>query len=287
VQLEYSLLERTAEGELFPMAQEMGIGIMPWSPLKHGFLSGKFRRENAGSVDTKRTAMDVPSETDYLVIDALCAVAEEVGATAAAVALAWVWSRPGVESTLIGARRPDQLEANLAALELMLTDAQNGSAQRGVETSAQFPGRHQQPFGAHVWLPGHHDRRVHRARVTRAVGEGKSLLSHMLTQHAYAIRRETSCSLRKALLIRLDPNRLPPLAELMGQPGARPAPSRIPSISSALSMRKRRSTRPIRAHVLGPNPPFPDRQRKVTAIERFSQAGHDGPPAPFTERHHE
>src|SRR3981189_2294346 len=79
VQLEYSLLERTAEGELFPMAQEMGIGIMPWSPLKHGFLSGKFRRENAGSVDTKRTAMDAPSETDYLVIDALCAVAEEVG----------------------------------------------------------------------------------------------------------------------------------------------------------------------------------------------------------------
>jgi aryl-alcohol dehydrogenase-like predicted oxidoreductase len=46
VQLEYSLLERTAEGELFPMAQEMSIGIMPWSPLKHGFLSGKFRREN-------------------------------------------------------------------------------------------------------------------------------------------------------------------------------------------------------------------------------------------------
>jgi aryl-alcohol dehydrogenase-like predicted oxidoreductase len=89
---------------LFPVAQEMGIGIMPWSPLKHGFLSGKFRRENAGSVDTRRTAMGVPSETDYLVIDTLCAVAEEVGATAAAVALARVWSRPGVESTLIGAR---------------------------------------------------------------------------------------------------------------------------------------------------------------------------------------
>jgi aryl-alcohol dehydrogenase-like predicted oxidoreductase len=53
--------------------------------------------------------MGVPSETDYLVIDALSAVAEEVGATAAAVALAWVWSRPGVESTLIGALRPDQL----------------------------------------------------------------------------------------------------------------------------------------------------------------------------------
>ena len=139
VQLEYSLLERTAEGELFPMAHEMGIGIMPWSPLKHSFLSGKFRRENAGSVDTKRTAMGVPSETDYLVIDALCAVAEEVGATAAAVALAWVWSRPGVESTLIGARRPDQLQANLAALDLILTDAQMAQLNEVSKPVLNFP----------------------------------------------------------------------------------------------------------------------------------------------------
>jgi aryl-alcohol dehydrogenase-like predicted oxidoreductase len=139
VQLEYSLLERTAEGELFPMAQEMGIGIMPWSPLKHGFLSGKFRRDNAGSVDTKRTAMGAPSETDYLVIDALCAVAEEVGATAAAVALAWVWSRPGVESTLIGARRPDQLQANLAALDLILTDAQMAQLNEVSKPALNFP----------------------------------------------------------------------------------------------------------------------------------------------------
>jgi aryl-alcohol dehydrogenase-like predicted oxidoreductase len=139
MQLEYSLLERTAEGELFPMAQEMGIGIMPWSPLKHGFLSGKFHRENAGSVDTKRTAMGVPSETDYLVIDALCAVAEEVGATAAAVALAWVWSRPGVESTLIGARRPDQLQANLAALDLILTDAQMAQLNEVSKPVLNFP----------------------------------------------------------------------------------------------------------------------------------------------------
>jgi hypothetical protein len=54
------------------MAQAMGMGIMPWSPLKHGFLSGKFRRDN-GSVDTKRTAMGVPGEKDHVVIDALCA----------------------------------------------------------------------------------------------------------------------------------------------------------------------------------------------------------------------
>jgi aryl-alcohol dehydrogenase-like predicted oxidoreductase len=56
VQLEYSVQERTAEGELVPMAQEMGMGVMPWSPLRHGLLSGKFRRDSAGLVDTKRAA---------------------------------------------------------------------------------------------------------------------------------------------------------------------------------------------------------------------------------------
>jgi aryl-alcohol dehydrogenase-like predicted oxidoreductase len=77
----------------------MGRGIMLWSPLKRGFLSGKFRRDKFGSVDTKRTAMGVPGEKDYIVIDALCAVADEVDATVAPVALAWVRSRPGVAST--------------------------------------------------------------------------------------------------------------------------------------------------------------------------------------------
>jgi hypothetical protein len=76
----------------------------------------------------------------------------------------------------------------------------------------------------------------------------------MLTQHAYAIGRETSCSLRKALIIRLDPIRLPPLTELTGQPGARPAPSTIPSSSSTLSMRKRGFTRPHSCSCAGAEP---------------------------------
>jgi len=115
------------------------MGIMPWSPLRHGFLSGKFHRDNAGSVDTKRTAMGVPGEKDYMVIDALCAVADEVGATPAAVALAWVRSRPGVASTIIGARRPDQLHANLAALDLILTDAQIAKLNEVSKPVLNFP----------------------------------------------------------------------------------------------------------------------------------------------------
>jgi aryl-alcohol dehydrogenase-like predicted oxidoreductase len=140
VQLEYSLLERTTEGELIPMAREMGMGVMPWSPLKHGFLSGKFRSDSAGSVDTKRD-LGAPSEKDHVVIDALCAVADEVGATPAAAALAWVRSRPGGASTIIGARRLDQLEANLAALEVDLTAAQVAKLNAVSEPALNFPGQ--------------------------------------------------------------------------------------------------------------------------------------------------
>lgn len=121
LQLEYSLLERTVESELIPMAQELGIGVMPWSPLKGGLLSGKHRRDNVGSVDSKRTGAGGPSDADFVVIDALNTVADEVGATPAAVALAWVRGRPGVSSTIIGARRVDQLIDNLGALEVTLT----------------------------------------------------------------------------------------------------------------------------------------------------------------------
>ena len=140
VQLEYSLLERTVEGELIPMAQGLGMGVMPWGPLKSGFLSGKFSRRNSSPVDSARTALvGTPSERDYDVIDVLEQVAEAAGVSPAAVAIAWVHSRPGVSSTLIGARRLDQLRSNFAALELTLT-AEQLAALDAVSTPAlNFP----------------------------------------------------------------------------------------------------------------------------------------------------
>jgi aryl-alcohol dehydrogenase-like predicted oxidoreductase len=122
LQLEYSLLERTSEGELIPMAQAMGMGVLPWGPLKSGFLSGKYSSRATGNVDTTRGPLvGVPDSEDYRVIDAVNEIATEVGASPAAVALAWVQGRPGITSTLIGARRMDQLEANLSALDLTLS----------------------------------------------------------------------------------------------------------------------------------------------------------------------
>lgn len=140
LQLEYSLLERTSEGELFPMAQSMGMGIMPWSPLKSGFLSGKFRRGGEGRVDTTRTDMvGVPSEADYGVIETVVEVAAELGISPASVALAWVRSQAGVTSTLIGARRLDQLKANLDSLEVTLSAEQIGKLSAVSRPKLNFP----------------------------------------------------------------------------------------------------------------------------------------------------
>jgi aryl-alcohol dehydrogenase-like predicted oxidoreductase len=155
VQLEYSLLERTVEGELIPMAQGLGMGVMPWGPLRSGFLSGKFSRRNSGPVDTRRSAIvGTPSERDYDVIDVLERVADEAGASPATVAIAWVHGRPGVSSTLIGARRPDQLRSNFAALDLTLTADQLAALDNVSQPALNFPADNNRDFAPLVQFAG-------------------------------------------------------------------------------------------------------------------------------------
>ncbi|HVE82672.1 MAG TPA: aldo/keto reductase [Myxococcales bacterium] len=126
LQIEYNLLERTVEGELIPMARELGLGVTPWSPLKGGILTGKYTRANADKVKPDRGFYVARSLNDrtYDLVDALIAMAKELDTTPARIALAWVQSRPGVTSTIIGARTMEQLEQNLAALDVALTPAQ-------------------------------------------------------------------------------------------------------------------------------------------------------------------
>jgi aryl-alcohol dehydrogenase-like predicted oxidoreductase len=141
LQIEYSLLERTVEGELVPMALEMGLGVTPWSPLKSGVLSGKYTRENAASVKADRGERVTATlgEKVFAIIDALQAIATELNTTPAAVALAWVQSRPGVASTIIGARRLDQLDQNLAALDIALGAAQIARLDTLSKPTLSFP----------------------------------------------------------------------------------------------------------------------------------------------------
>jgi aryl-alcohol dehydrogenase-like predicted oxidoreductase len=123
LQIEYSLLERSVEQELVPMARELGLGITPWSPLKSGALSGKYTRKNAGQLKADRGVFidSFLNEKTYTVVDALEAIAKERDTTVARVALAWVQSQPGVTSTILGARRISQLEDNVKALDVKLT----------------------------------------------------------------------------------------------------------------------------------------------------------------------
>ncbi len=126
LQIEYSLLERTVEQELIPMALELGLGVTPWSPLKSGALSGKYTRKNAGTVQGDRAMFLQGSLNDktYAVVDELEKIAKAHDSTPARIALAWVQAQPGVAkigSTIIGARRLAQLEDNVKALDVQLT----------------------------------------------------------------------------------------------------------------------------------------------------------------------
>jgi len=140
LQLEYSLLERTPEGELLPMAEALGIGVLPWSPLRGGQLSGKYVRGNGAPADSRRTRLiEGPTESDWTVIQAVARVAAELGVSAAEVALAWVRSRAGVTSTLIGARTIEQLRSNLASLEITLAPEQFAALTEASTPSLNFP----------------------------------------------------------------------------------------------------------------------------------------------------
>ncbi len=123
LQILYSLLERSVEAELIPMAQELGLGVTPWGPLRSGLLSGKYTRANAANPDTGRAALrGVPvGEREYALIDALDEIARTRETSIAAIALAWVQGRAGVTSTIIGARRLDQLDDNQKALDVVLS----------------------------------------------------------------------------------------------------------------------------------------------------------------------
>lgn len=141
LQLEYSLVERTIEGDLVPAARELGLGITPWSPLKGGLLSGKVTR--ASRADQGRVSNDSFSrhltERNYAIIDALLGVAKEAGATPAQVALAWVQNRPMVTSTIIGARTVAQLHDNLACLSVRLTPEQASRLDEASKPTLSFP----------------------------------------------------------------------------------------------------------------------------------------------------
>ncbi len=147
-QIHYTLQAREAEYELVPVSIDQGLGILVWSPLAGGLLSGKYRRGEAWPEGARHTTeWDEPPIRDeealYDIVDALLEIAGEHGASAAQVAIAWLLGRPAVTSVVIGARTEDQLADNLKAAELELSDEERSRLDTVSAPPLLYPHWHQ------------------------------------------------------------------------------------------------------------------------------------------------
>lgn len=149
LQIEYNLVRRDVERELVPMARDLGIGIAPWSPLAGGLLTGKYSREDLehgeqmtpGERPTNRAQM-IRSRLDerkLAIAEVVSEVAHEIGRSPAQVALRWVTDRPGVSSTILGARTLEQLDDNLGSLDFQLDAEHATRLDEASEVEMGFP----------------------------------------------------------------------------------------------------------------------------------------------------
>jgi aryl-alcohol dehydrogenase-like predicted oxidoreductase len=150
LQIPYNLTERTVERELMPMAREMGMGVLPWSPLAGGVLSGKYSRSDLGtpasaSAFAMNTRKDINlatgrlSERTLAIASTLHEVARDIGRSSAQVALAWTLLNAAVTATIIGVRNFTQLEDNLAALDIQFTREQIAVLDAASRVEMGFP----------------------------------------------------------------------------------------------------------------------------------------------------
>ena len=142
-QVQYSLVSRDVEHEIVPLALDQEIGLMAWSPLHAGLLTGKFRRDTPRPTVARLNELDVPGTVDfdrlYRIVDVLDAIAKERGVSIPQVALNWVLHKPGVDTVILGARNEAQLRDNLAAADLAADAGRIGSPRRGQRAARAVP----------------------------------------------------------------------------------------------------------------------------------------------------
>ncbi|MFO1320805.1 MAG: aldo/keto reductase [Burkholderiales bacterium] len=143
VQAYYSIAGRDLEREVVPMALDQQVGILVWSPLAGGLLSGKFTEGDAGPEDARRTTFDFPPvdrTRAFRCVDAMRPMAQSRGVSVARIALAWTLQRPGITSVIIGAKTQAQLADNLAASDVALTDEESAVLDGASELPPEYPG---------------------------------------------------------------------------------------------------------------------------------------------------
>ena len=143
IQAYYSIAGRDLEREIVPMALDQGLGILVWSPLAGGLLSGKFGPDAAGPEGARRSTFDFPPvdrPRAFRCVDAMRPIAQAHGVSVARVALAWVLHRPAVTSVIVGAKSQEQLADNLAAADVRLSEAELGALDEASKLQREYPG---------------------------------------------------------------------------------------------------------------------------------------------------
>jgi aryl-alcohol dehydrogenase-like predicted oxidoreductase len=143
LQAYYTIAGRDLERELVPMMTSEDIGLMVWSPLAGGLLSGKYSRDDEKSGDGRRATFDFPPvdrDRGYAVIDAMRPIADQRGVSVAQIAIAWLLHQPAVTSVIVGAKRSDQLADNIAAADVELSAEELKSLEEVSRLPAEYPG---------------------------------------------------------------------------------------------------------------------------------------------------
>ncbi|QOR37643.1 aldo/keto reductase [Billgrantia diversa] len=143
LQAYYTLAGRDLEREIVPMLESEGLGLMVWSPLAGGLLSGKYVRDGQDVGEGRRANLDFPpveKERAYDCVDAMRGIAEAKGVSVAQIALAWLLHQPAVTSVIVGAKRIDQLDDNIAAAQVTLSDAELDVLDRVSQLPPEYPG---------------------------------------------------------------------------------------------------------------------------------------------------
>jgi aryl-alcohol dehydrogenase-like predicted oxidoreductase len=143
LQAYYSIASRDLEREIVPLLESEKVGLLVWSPLAGGLLSGKFSRTNQKAADSRRTEYDFPivdKERTWKILDVMAPIAKAHGCSPARLSLAWLLAKPVVTSVIIGAKRLDQLQDNLAAVDLTLTQDELRQLDEVSALPPEYPG---------------------------------------------------------------------------------------------------------------------------------------------------
>ncbi len=143
LQAYYSIAGRDLEREIVPLLEDQRTGLLVWSPLAGGLLSGKYSRENQKPENSRRSAFDFPivdKERAWRILDVLRPIAKAHQTSVATVALAWILAKPFVTSVIIGAKRVDQLQQNLAAVDLKLSAEEMTQLDEVSALPPEYPG---------------------------------------------------------------------------------------------------------------------------------------------------